>query len=318
VRRDFEAVDRLLAGAVPLYVVVEGEPGRLRDPATLRRLEALEAELAAIPGVSRTSSFLETLRLLHRAVSGDDPAAERIPDTREGVAELLFMIPKQDLSRFATVDQSAANLVVRTGQVGSAAMRRLTAAIEAALVDGGVPEGMRAHVTGNAVLLDRAADGVAWSQATTVGFAALVMFALLALGFRSARLGLVAMIPNSLPILIFFGTLGLGVAPLSLPTSLIANAALGITIDDTAHYLVRHRAERRAGLGPEAAILRCTQAVGRPVVLASAMLVLGFASVAASEFVTLRQFGLLSAYTLLVCFLGDLLLLPALLVRTRV
>jgi predicted RND superfamily exporter protein len=318
VRRDFEAVDRLLAGAVPLYVVVEGEPGRLRDPETLRRLEALQAELDAIPGVGRTSSFLETLRLLHRAVSGDDPAAERIPDTREGVAELLFMIPKHDLARFATVDQSAANLVVRTGEVGSAAMRRLTARIETALADGGVPEGMRAHVTGNAVLLDRAADAVARSQATTVGFAALVMFALLARGLGSARLGLVAMIPNSVPILVFFGTLGLGAAPLSLPTSLIANAALGITIDDTAHYLVRYRAERRAGRGPEAAILRCTQAVGRPVALASAMLVLGFASVAASEFATLRQFGVLSAYTLLVCFVGDLLLLPALLVRTRV
>jgi predicted RND superfamily exporter protein len=119
------------------------------------------------------------------------------------------------------------------------------------------------------------------------------------------------------PILVFFGTLGLGAAPLSLPTSLIANAALGITIDDTAHYLVRYRAERRAGLGPEAAILRCTRAVGRPVALASAMLVLGFASVAASEFATLRQFGVLSAYTLLVCCVADLLLLPAILVRTR-
>ncbi len=319
VRRDFEAVGRLLAGAVPLYVVVEGgEPGRLRDPRTLRRLEALQAQLDAIPGVSRTFSFLEPLRLLHRAVSGDDPAAERIPETREGVAELLFMIPKHDLARFATLDQSAANLVVRTGEVGSAAMRRLTARIEAALAAGGVPEGMRAHVTGNAVLLDRAADGVARSQVTTVGFAALVMFLLLALGLRSARLGLVAMIPNSVPILVFFGTLGLGAAPLSLPTSLIANAALGITIDDTAHYLVRYRAERRAGRAPEQAILRCTQAVGRPVALASAMLVLGFASVAASEFATLRQFGVLSAWTLAVCFVGDLLLLPALLVRARV
>jgi predicted RND superfamily exporter protein len=318
VRRDFEAIGRLLAGAVPLYVVVEGgEPGRLRDPETLRRLEALQAGLDAIPGVSRTFSFLDPLRLLHRAVSGDDPAAERIPDTREGVAELLFMIPKHELARFATVDQSAANLVVRTGEVGSAPMRRLTARIEAALADGGVPEGMRAFVTGNAVLLDRAADGVAWSQATTVGFAALVLLLLLALALGSVRLGLVAMIPNSVPILVFFGTLGLGAAPLSLPTSLIANAALGITIDDTAHYLVRYRAERRAGLGPEAAILRCTRAVGRPVALASAMLVLGFASVAASEFATLRQFGVLSAYTLLVCFVADLLLLPAILVRTR-
>ena len=318
VRRDFEAVDRLLAGAVPLYVVVEGDlPGRLRDPATLRRLEALEKRLDAIPGVSRTSSFLDTLRLLNRAVSRDDPVAERIPDTRAGVAELLFMIPKADLARFATVDQSAANLVVRTGEVGSAAMRRLTARIEAVLSDGGVPEGMRAVVTGNAVLLDHAADAVAGSQAATVASAALAMLLLLAVGLRSARLGLVAMIPNVLPVLVFFGTLGLCAVPLSLPTSLIASAALGIAIDDTAHTLVRYRAERHAGRDPQEAVRRATLAVGRPIVLASTMLVLGFGSVAASEFATLRQFGVLSAWTLGVCAVTDLVLLPAILVRLR-
>jgi hypothetical protein len=321
VRRDFDTIDRLLAGAVPLYVIVEGgEAGRLRDPETLRRLEALQARLDAIPGVSRTFSFLDTLRVLNRAVSGGDPAAERIPDTRAAVAELLFMIPKHELSRFATVDQSAANIVVRTGEVGSAAMRRLARRIEEALADGGgagLPEGMTAFLTGNALLLDRAADGVAESQPRTVALAALANFALLAVGLGSAGLGALAMVPNVLPVLLFFGALGLGAAPLSLPTSLIGSATLGIAIDSTAHYVVRYRAERKAGLAPEAAVERATLAVGRPIALAYAMLVLGFLSVAASEFATLRQFGVLSAGTLLACGLADLVLLPALLLRAR-
>src|SRR5262249_48501099 len=148
VRRDFEAVNRLPAGAIPPYLgIAGGGPGSRRDPEALRRLEALETRIAALPGVSQTRSFLDTLRRLNRAVSEDDPAAERIPDTRAGVAELLFMIPKSDLARFATVDQSAANLVVRTGAVGSAAMRGLTARLENALADGAVPAGMRATIT---------------------------------------------------------------------------------------------------------------------------------------------------------------------------
>jgi predicted RND superfamily exporter protein len=319
VRRDFEAVNRLLAGVIPLYVVIEGgAPGSLRDPGALRRLEALQARIAKIPGVSHTLSFLDTLRRMNRAVSRDDPAGERIPDSRAGVAELLFMIPKSDLARFATVDQSAANLVVRTGTVGSAAMRRLTARLDAELTDGAVPPGMQATVTGNAVLLDRAADSVAANQAGTVGLAAAAMFVLCALALRSARLGVVAMIPNVLPVLVFFGALGFGAAPLSLPTSLIANAVLGISIDDTAHYLVRYRGERRQGFAPEAATARATLAVGRPISLAAVMLVLGFGCVALSEFATLRQFGLLSAWTLVVCILADLLLLPAILVRWRI
>ena len=81
---------------------------------------------------------------------------------------------------------------------------------------------------------------------------------------------------------------------------------------------MRYRGERWLGRTPEQAVRRCTEAVGRPIALAGAMLILGFGSVAASEFATLRQFGVLSAWTLAVCILADLLLLPALLVRARV
>ena len=103
-----------------------------------------------------------------------------------------------------------------------------------------------------------------------------------------------------------------------MPTSLIGCVALGIAIDATAHYLVRYRAERRAGAAPEEAVRATSLAVGRPVLLGAAMLALGFFAVAASEFATLRQFGVLTAFTMLVCAAGDLLLLPALLVRWRV
>jgi predicted RND superfamily exporter protein len=319
VRRDFDAVNGLLSGAVPLYVVVEGAgPGALRDPAVLERIEALQARIDALPGVQRTTSFLDTLRLANRALERDDPAAERLPATRQGVTELIFLLPKADLSRSLTVDQSAANVLVRTGAVGSAAMRDLTRGIEAAVAEVGLPASLRASVTGNAVLLDRAADGVARGQPVTLALAALATTGLLALGLRSTRLALLGMLPNLLPVLVFFASLGLGAAPLSLPTSLIGSVALGIAIDATAHYLVRYRAERRAGGSPEQAALRTGVRVGRPVAVAAGVLALGFLSVAWSEFATLRQFGLLSAFTMLVCLLADLTLLPALLLRWRV
>ena len=47
------------------------------------------------------------------------------------------------------------------------------------------PEGLSTRVTGNAVLLGRAADEVAWSQPRTVGLAAVAIFILLAVGFAS-------------------------------------------------------------------------------------------------------------------------------------
>jgi hypothetical protein len=150
-----------------------------------------------------------------------------------------------------------------------------------------------------------------------VGIAALAIFLLVSFAFRSLLLGLVAMAPNLVPVLIYFGLLGLGAAPLSLPTSLIGSVALGIAVDDTAHFLVRYGNERRRGLSPSQAAALCGRRVGRPIVITSIMLMAGFLVVALSGFATLRQFGVLSAATMGICLLTDLILLPALLVRTR-
>lgn len=316
VRRDFEAVNRSLAGAVPLYVpLAAGEPGAFRDPELLRRVEALQARLDAVPGVSRTISFLETLRLLNRAIERDDPAAERIPDTREEVAELLYMVPKGELARLANVDQSRANLIVRTGEVGSAAMRALVARLEAEVAAAGLPADVRAGVTGNAILVNRGADGIAAGQPWTVGAAAVAILLLVAPMLGSLRLGVLAMAPNLLPVLLFFGLLGFGVAPLSLPTSLIGSVALGITIDDTAHYLFRWKHERRLRADAADAIDETTRRVGRAIAITSVMLCLGFGVIALSGFASLREFGWLSALTLAICVVADLTLLPALLAR---
>ncbi len=317
-RRDFDAVNHLLSGAVPIYIVLTGSGrGAFREPQVLSAMERIQERLEESPGVSRTLSMVDFIRVLHRVVSEDDPAAERIPDTRSGVADLISLIPKYDLGRFSNVNQSRANILVRTGEIGSAAIRSLVERIESAIAAESLPQNVRVEVTGNTILLSRSADGIAAGQPRTVAAAAVAILVLISGALRSMRLGLVAMIPNAVPVLLFFGALGWGVAPLSLPTSLIASIALGIAIDATAHYLVRYRAERLAGFEPAIAVLRTHRSVGPPIAIASVTLFFGFAVVAFSEFATLRQFGLLAAATLAVCAATDLLLLPAVLVRSR-
>jgi hypothetical protein len=254
---------------------------------------------------------------MNRALEQDDPAEERIPDTRTAAAELLFLAPKAHLARFTNVDHSRANLWVRSGAVGSEAVREVESALDAGLVAARFPDGVRGAVTGNALLLARSADGIAESQPQTVGLAAGVIFALVWGSLRSFRLGAVAMIPNLLPVVFYFGLLGAGVAPLSLPTSLIGSVALGITIDDTVHTLTRYRDERRRGLAPEAALTETVRHVGRAVLITGLMLALGFAVMGLSEFAKLQEFGWLSAGTLVICLVTDLLLTGALLMRSR-
>jgi hydrophobe/amphiphile efflux-3 (HAE3) family protein len=317
VRRDFDALNQLLAGAIPIYVVLSGSgPGTFREPEALRALEALQARAATLPGVSHTVSLVDTLRAMNRAVEGGDPAAERIPDQRAAVTELLQLAPKDEMQRFVNVNASRANLWVRTGSVGSASIDRLERDLRAAAAET-LPAGLSAEPTGNAILLARTVDGIAAGQVQSVGAAATAIFVLVTVSLRSLRLGVIAMIPNLLPVAMYFGLLGLGAAPLSLPTSLIGAVALGIAIDDTVHFLVRYQRERRAGASPGEAARVTGLRVGTPIATTALMLSAGFGVIALSEFATLREFGTLFAATVVFCLAAELVLMPALLVRLR-
>ena len=319
IRRDFEAVNRLLAGAIPIYVVLSAnEAGAFRDPDLMHAMEALQRKLDEVPGVSRTLSAVDSLRLLNRAFAADDPKEERIPDSRPAVSELLFMMPKSDISKYTTVNHGRGNLIVRTGEVGSAAIEELAARIEQVVAESNLPDGIETGVTGNTILLAHSADGIARGQPVSVALAAIAIFVLITIGLRSVRLGAIAMIPNLLPVLMFFGLLGLGFAPLSLPTSLIGCIAMGVAIDDTVHFLVRYRKEREKGESPEQAVRTCGRYIGRPIAITSIVISLGFLVVAVSDFATLREFGYLSCATMVICFFNDLILLPALLIKTKI
>jgi predicted RND superfamily exporter protein len=125
------------------------------------------------------------------------------------------------------------------------------------------------------------------------------------------------MLPNIVPVVLFFGLLGMGIADLSLPTGLIGSIVLGIAIDDTMHFLFAYLRRREAGLSPEFAARECISQVGRPIIMTSIMLVVGFLVILASGFATLQEFGYLTAVTMTLCLTTDLILLPALLIRLR-
>ena len=318
IRIEFEAVNRLLSGTVPIYVSLTGdESGAFREPAALHAIERIQQGAEASPAVSRTISAADTVKVMNRAMWKDDPEKAFVPNERGGVAELLFLAPKGHLDRFANVDHSRSNVLVRTGALGTAAVRSVTEHLQRVVDDAGLPEGIRADVTGNALMLARSADGIAEGQPRTIGIAAIAILVLIGVAFRNPRLAVVAMVPNLVPVVLYFGWLGLGAAPLSLATSLIGSIALGIAIDDTVHFLVRYGQERENGATPEEAAAICGRRIGRAIAITSMMLMAGFLVVGLSSFTPIIQFGVLAAATMGACLVTDLVLLPALLVRTR-
>ena len=86
-------------------------------------------------------------------------------------------------------------------------------------------------------LLDSLVQSTVWSFLTITP---LLMFVC-----RSIGGGLVAMIPNVLPILVVFGGMAWLDYPVSIGSMMAASIALGVAVDDTIHYLTWFRDDLR-------------------------------------------------------------------------
>lgn len=251
--------------------------------------------------------------------SGDDAKKSTFwenPAQLDTVLQLVASSPKS-FQRVINADFSRTHILVRTTLARSSEITALVQKIEQ-LAAGLFPPELHARPTGNLILMTRTASDLVSGQIASLAMATGVIFAVMALMFLSVRVGLIAMIPNFVPVIIFFGLMGLTGAPLNLGTSIIASVVLGIVTDDTIHLMSRLSAEIKASADQNAAMLRTFSSVGKPALYNSALLFFGFASLATSTFVPLQQFGILSAITILAAILTELALFPALLATTRI
>src|SRR5262249_10143478 len=136
--------------------------------------------------------------------------------------------------------------------------------------------------------------------------------------FLSFRIGFLAILPNLLPIAIFFGVMGWLGIQLNLGTSLIAAIALGIAVDSTVHYMARLDLELKGESDQEKAISRAVRTVGIPIIYTTVALFFGFLTFAFSRFVPIQNFGILSAVTMFASLFANLVLLPAVLGTTKI
>ena len=148
----------------------------------------------------------------------------------------------------------------------------------------------------------------------SLGTASLVIFLVLATVYRSLRLGLIAIIPNLLPLTVTGSLMWLVGQPLELVSVIAFTVCLGIAVDDTIHFLTRYRMELAHGGEHEAVITRSFRGVGAALIMTTLVLVCGFMTVLWSDTREHHIFAMMGAATMVTALFADLLFLPALLV----
>lgn len=169
-------------------------------------------------------------------------------------------------------------------------------------------------LTGTSVVASEGTQYLVWNLLSSILFAVISIAALMSLLFTSIRMVIVSMIPNLIPMVVTAGIMGWFGIPLKPSTLLIFSIALGITVDNTIHFLARYRQElkyKRWDLKDCVAI--SVQETGLSIIYTSVILFFGFIVFVFSDFGGTQALGYLSAITYFVALFTNLVLLPCLL-----
>jgi uncharacterized protein len=113
--------------------------------------------------------------------------------------------------------------------------------------------------------------------------------------FSSARMMLISLIPNLVPLLITAAFMGYFGIPIKPSTVLVFSIAFGISVDNTIHFLAKYRQELKAtGLDIKRSVINAIREAGVSMLYTSIVLFFGFGIFALSGFGGTKALGVSS------------------------
>ncbi len=170
-----------------------------------------------------------------------------------------------------------------------------------------------AQVSGFRVLTSFASMDMIRSMQQGLTLAVFISIFVIGFAFRSWKIALFSFVPNILPILGTELYLWVSGAGLQLTTVIALTIAFGIAVDDTIHFLANYKRARDNGLEHVPAVNRALDRVGPALIATTFILCAGTFIVVFSALPQVALFGTLTVLTLLLALVGDLIILPAML-----
>jgi predicted RND superfamily exporter protein len=233
--------------------------------------------------------------------------------TGDDVRALLDLAPRDVHASLVTADRKTANVVFPVGDISLAKRNTLLKSLEGDLRgDLAPPSGVRVTPAGLGVIGIELVHGMeANRQTLTLAALALVALWLLARGRLRPR-ALLPLVPVTIAVGVstfVIWALGFEFTPL---TTVAAPLVIAVATEFTVLLEARYADERRHGCTPLEACARLPR-IARAFVASGLTLVGGFAVMAASPMILLRDFGMVVAIDVVVALVSALVIMPPLL-----
>ena len=312
ITRSTEHIEQELMGLIPMDIVVDaGNTGSVFQPDVLMKMEKLQDYLKGIPEVTKSVSVVDYVKYLNKLLNKDNPDSPVVTkDKAIDYVKLASLHGDSIVAGLYTEDYNEGRVSVRMKNVGSSRYKLIVNDIERFIKEN-FPLSVSCAITGIVPLLMDMQGYLIESQIKTFTLAFILIFICIALLLKSTRIGMMSMIPNLVPIAITLGVMGYVGINLDVATIMIASVAIGISVDDTIHFLYRFKEEFKKDGDHYLAIQRTLSGVGRALIFTTVVATCGFLVFCLSSFKAIQYFGLLTGITMVSALVADLFILPS-------
>jgi len=315
VRKASDIINDNFGGSQTISVMISGD---IKSPEVMMAIDDLTRRLENRNGVGEVFSISQVVREMSKVIFFEnDSGYDRIPGTREAIAQMFELYnmsgDPDDFRQLINLDNTDAHILIRLSRPENEVIRQIEAEIT------GIAETFPAEITvgGYALIMADFAASVIKGQVASLLFAAIVVFVLLTIIFKSLKGGLIGSIPLVASILILFGFMGITGIALDAATALLSSIMIGVGVDFTIQYIWRFKFYILKGLSWAEATVASLQTIGRSIIINAAGVMAGFSALIFSGFTSIRFFGYLVLISIGSCLIGAIILIPAILMKFK-
>ena len=306
-------------GIMPLEIMIDTKRKKgVMKLSTLKRMDALEDLIIETPELSKPISVVGLVKYSKQAYYNGNTKYYQLPTSQENSFILSYAKNSSSnvdlLKNFVDSTGQYARITTFMKDVGTDKMERIEENLQTKINKVFPKERYDVSMTGKALVFQKGTKYLVKNLAISLSLAIFLIALFMAYMFRSARMIIVSLIPNLLPLLITAGLMGYLGVPIKPSTILVFSIAFGISVDDTIHFLAKYRQELQANHWKiKVSVYGALRETGVSMFYTSIVLFFGFSVFTISSFGGTVALGALVSATLLFAMLSNLLLLPSLL-----
>jgi len=319
--QDMLFFEKEFKGILPFEIMIDTKkPKGVLKLATIKRISELQDTLATYDAFSKSLSVADVVKIAKQAYYNGDPEKYELLSSNEQ-AFVMSYLPKDMgqgkktmMNSFVDSNLQVTRISVQMANLSSPEIRAIKEDLAPKINQIFDPEKYNVSLTGTSVVFLEGTDFLISNLLYSLLIAVILISGIMFLLFNSMRMVLIAMIPNLIPQLLTVALMGYFGIPLKPSTILIFSIALGISVDNTIHYLSRYRQNLKStNWNLKLSVKQALKETAGSMIYSSIVLLVGFSIFIVSSFGGTQSLGKLIAFTLFTAMFANLVLLPSLL-----